>query len=360
MLRIVLCLSVFLLILGLQQPSYAGWPHAVIDQQYRNTQYDLQEIGGRPAILYVQEQNSTGWLKYAYSTDSIGTTWQMNQFTDNVLGSPCKLASLGGLPIAAYSNTVKGIIYFGANSCSGQGWASTADALVLSDTTVRLAGIVNFDCRLRALAEKPSSATLTLLSYKVAGAWDVTTLIYSGHSPALEMVSGQPALAFFRQSSGDLYFGRQGTGGWTTEIKIGDSNGLPIASHQVVLRMVNGKPYAMYSASGGLRFVSATDSTGSQWESQFGVIADSWPTIFDLEVDGAGRPMVAYKLQIGAENDVMYRQADITGKNWGAADAIWGLAPQSIDLEVISGKPAVAFSVAESASVTSLHYARQE
>jgi hypothetical protein len=380
----VLRLLAVMFLVGLSPAmALAGWFNVVIEDGYKNLHHDLMEISGKPIIGYVKEQSGMGYLRLAFSSTASGvssTDWKHfpagDVLSDNVVGGPCVLATLGGLPVLAYGHSSLGLGLLGSTSCTGQVWYRGNRAGIASPG-LTIDGIRNLGCRLTLLAERVGAEKpFSLLGYKVAGVWDSVSLPYAGRGASFEVVNAQPAIAFFGVSSGDVYFAQRATSGlWpiASQRLAVDSNGLATNYHHAILRIVESKPYLMFAAqpkpgeSGGLRFVKALDINGSAWESTYGVISGSagtgpfsGPAVFDLEVSN-GVPMIAYR-HVGGQ-DLLFSKADVTGRVWDYSDperAILGQDPRSVDLEIISGNPAVSFSIAASAEhVSQLYYARK-
>jgi hypothetical protein len=178
--------------------------------------------------------------------------------------------------------------------------------------------------------------------------WDVPITVDSsgvvGMYASLALANGNPAIAYYNATNGDLKFVRASDSAgdtWGTPIVI-DSVGA-VGSH-LSLAIVGGNPAISYYASNALRYVRASDASGSAWGAP--IIVDDQDNVglyTSLAVIN-GNPAISYFDY--TNNDLKYTRAlDINGASWGAAITVDSdnLVGEYTSLAQVNGRPAISY-----------------
>ena len=167
-----------------------------------------------------------------------------------------------------------------------------------------------------------------------------------GTYASLAVVNGRPAIAYFDQTNVDLKYVRasDATGAaWGAPVAV-DSPGL--VGQYASLAVVNGRPAIAYydSTPHDLKYVRASDANGAAWGAPVTVAGVGDVGLYaSLRIVG-GRPAIAYYDQ--TNTDLKYvRASDANGTAWGAPVSVdaAGDVGQYASLAVVNGRPAIAY-----------------
>ena len=172
----------------------------------------------------------------------------------------------------------------------------------------------------------------------------------TGQHTSLEVVNGNPAISYYDATNGDLRFvraidisGMDGTA-WGFPLTL-DSGG--DVGQYSCLRVVNGNPAVAYFdvTNGDLKFIRATDSSGMAWGAP--VVVAGAGSVAGRSISMAvvnGYPAISYHDQTNAQTSFV-RATDVNGATWGAPVAVAssGLMGQGTSLVVVDENPAVVF-----------------
>ena len=321
-------------------PDGSGtWDVVVLDYAGQvGSHCSLAVIGGRPAISYYDESNDD--LKYVRANDADGISWPQPVTVDSTddIGQFSSLREVSGHPaIAYYDTTNRDLRYVRALDSFGVSWATP----VMLDGDAALVGtyismeIVNghpaiayYDATNDDLKYVRANDPLGLL----ADDWPLPQVLdadanTSGTWGDLTVVDGYPAVSY-AGSTGLRYIRASDASGtvWNAPLT------LDTAARHTSLAIVNGFPAISYArGSDDLWFVRATDAQGGAW---------SAPIVLDdrrsggtygslLVVDGS--PAISYTEGIGGAGGLAYLHAtDANGTTWSS--------PQSIGSQNLSGR----------------------
>lgn len=187
------------------------------------------------------------------------------------------------------------------------------------------------------------------VAYAASG-WSAPTTIDAeyGAYPSMTIVSGNPAISYYYYTGsfakGLRYVRATDASGttWGTPVDVAVS-GNPFVSFPDV-RVVSGNPAIAYSDDSAqeLRYVRATDSMGTAWGSPISILdLGSQGGYLSMEVVN-GRPAISYYQDSGG---VWYVRAnDALGTSWGTPieiDSSGYIA--TTDLSVVNNNPAIAY-----------------
>jgi hypothetical protein len=156
---------------------------------------------------------------------------------------------------------------------------------------------------------------------------------------SLEVVAGNPAMAYYESAFYDLKYVRatdeSGTS-WGVPIGV-ESAGVVGASPS--LAVIDGNPAIAYheGSYGGLRYVRATDAVGAVWDAPVGVAPGTDASLALV----AGNPAIAYYGPSAGEVNYV-RAAEASGTTWKmpVTVASFGARPS---LAVVAGNPAISY-----------------
>jgi hypothetical protein len=359
---LILVLAYFLCCFGVAQ---AAWQVAPIDEdRYPIPHHDLSVINGKPMIVYVKERTDSGpRLKFSASSTVTGSApdnWTYQRDPAALIqplseGSPCAVINLPGLNSVIYKNN--GRLQLFGTDCAGA-WRSSTSVPLNSNNVGNIMGWRVLSGRLVLLTANPADSTLWLHCAGLAAPWPGSSLTSAGIASdlaTLEVVGSEPAIAFYQAQTNDLFYTRRSGAAWSSKVRVGNTDPLGINLRRVVMRVVAGRPYIVFSSGPGVMFTRAADTTGASWSTPAKIPDAHRAHGFDLEVDGLG-PMLVYNSE--ANDHVSFRRGSLDGTAWtAAAEQFFDGVPATIDLELVDGKPAVSFYTTKQGVSTSLWYA---
>ena len=315
-------------------------------------------VNGNPAIAYYDE--TSGDLKYCRALTTNGGTWGAPVVAHvggaSLVGKYPSLAVVNGRPaVAYYDDSADDLKYVRADDANGTTWPTPL--------TVASAGNVGQYAQLKVVNGRPAiaywDATANSLQFMRAtdadgASWGLSVTVDQGAStnvvgeyPSLEIVNGNPAIAYRARTLDVLRYSRATDAdgaAWGAPVEISN---LPQAGEEVSLAMVNGRPAVAYLARGAeVHFERAGDADGTNWIFSGGVVGgvrDIIPSGIALRVV-AGLPRIAF--WHGQGGDVYYTEsAFANGGTWKVPARIIfgsGTAGGSVALLDLYGTPVVA------------------
>lgn len=183
-----------------------------------------------------------------------------------------------------------------------------------------------------------------------------------GQEVSMAIVSGNPAISYYDASRGELKYVRANdtTGtSWGTPVTLDEMGPVANGTSLVVINGVPAVSYAAYNettSSRNLRFVFATDATGSKWNSPVAVDAGSGTGDYSSLTVVSSNPAISY-YDSTTGNLKYVRATDVAGNSWGTPVTIdsTNIVGQYTSLKVINGNPAISYYDSTS---TSLKYVR--
>jgi hypothetical protein len=171
-----------------------------------------------------------------------------------------------------------------------------------------------------------------------------------GKFPSLAVVNGRPAVAYYDESADDLKYVRANDingATWGSPLTLSSLGNVGLYPQ---LKVVNGRPAIAYwdAYTNSLQFLRAADADGASWPSLPVTVDQGASTNIvgeypSLEIVN-GYPAIAYRART---LDVLRycRATDADGTAWGAPVEITNLprAGEEVSLAMVSGRPAVAY-----------------
>ncbi|MCC7477362.1 PKD domain-containing protein [bacterium] len=320
-------------------------------------------VNGYPAICYFDVSNQR--LRYVRATDAAGTGWG-TPVTAGAGGGPGQFSSMtviNGRPaISTYLASNGDLLYVRANDINGSTWPGgvTVDSGGVND--------VGYNSSLSLVDGQPAIAYYDFtdgdLQYVRAldadgATWGSIQTLDSdgttGSETCLTVISGAPAISYFDASENALRYIRATSADgstWGTSVSID-----PAGGYYTSLTEINGFPAISYRAGAAdLKFVRAQDASGTVWQVPTTVdsVGDTG-SFTSLQLVG-GRPAIAY--HDTTNGDLRYVEAqDAGGQNWDLPSTIDGpdFTGEYACMRLVSGTPAITYY---SSSAGSLRYVR--
>lgn len=318
----------------------------------------LEIVNGFPAISYYDVTNTN--LKYARALDTDGATWGA-PITINPpgnVGTSSSLEMVNGRPAISYYDAInQDLLYIRATEADGTTlpWETPV--------TIESAGNTGVHGSLEVVAGNPAiayyKATGTSLKYVRATdtdgtGWGLPVTVTSGgtigQNPSLAVVNGNPAISFHNTSAFTLRYVRAtSTDGstWAGSITLDTAS----TGGNSSLAVVNGNPAISYkdSTNTNLKYVRANDANGATaaaWGPRITIDSDGSVGSVPSLVIAAGNPAVSY-WDAGNGNLKYIRASGANGTSWNAPFTIdvgsGGNVGQWTSLAVVNGKPAVSY-----------------
>ncbi len=314
----------------------------------------LRSINGHPAISYYENGN----LRYIRATDTSGAIWGTPVSVDLAgdVGVANSMQVVNGNPAIAYSdNTNAYLKYVRASNANGAAWGvpiviDSAAGFNNNTSNISLQVVNGYP----ALSYYANRKLMYMRAKDISGeVWTKPIILDSiaggfvGYYNSMEVVDGNPAIAYFDITNRDLkYICSKDSSGviWETPIRL-DSTGQ--VGHQPSLQVVNGNPAIAYwdASNSDLKYIRAIDKTGKAWSSPIKVdFAGQVGASCSMQVVN-GVPAISY--QDIANTDLKYVKAiDSSGTVWAPpvfVDINGNVGEFMTSLQVINGNPAISY-----------------
>ncbi len=262
-------------------------------------------VNGRPASAHYDASGLD--LNYSRANDVQGVSWAapVKVATTGDVGQFASLAVVNGFPaIAFYDVTNVRLMYVRATNINGTAWGVP---VVVDDP----AGTINV-----------------------------------GQYTSLVVINGNPAIAYYDVSNGDLKYIRATDANGTTwgTPAILDATGN--TGQFLSMSVVSGNPAISYYdvSNGDLRYIRATDASGTAWAAPFSVsTTGNTGQHTSLSVIN-GFPAISFH-NVATQDLEYVRATDATGAAWGLPLilAATGNTGQFTSLTTVSGNPAISY-----------------
>lgn len=320
-------------------PVVVANPGGITVGQYTS----LKVINGNPAIAYYDV--TTADLKYVRATDANGTTWG-TAVTPDGTGNAGQFASLevvsGNPAIAYYNVTNTELRYVRASDANGATWAASASVdgsgapavgqyaslkVVNGFPAISYYDATNGDLKyIRA-----TNATGT--AWSAALVPDANT---AGQYSSMEIVNGNPAIAYYNSGGNtELRYVRASNAdgsAWPASVSV-DGSGAPNIGQYASLQIVNGNPaIAYYNVTAtDLSYIRSNDVNGAAWGPARVVEASGNNTgQYASMVIANGNPGIAYF--DATNNDVKFiRSRDNNGTVWYYNSQVYNMELQEVN-----------------------------
>ncbi|HWB03967.1 MAG TPA: hypothetical protein VG796_13145 [Verrucomicrobiales bacterium] len=287
-------------------------------------------VENHPAVAWADVKNNV--VKYVRALDTTGSAWgaPVTLDTGSFLAGIC-LRTVNGNPAVCYfDNTLNRLKFTRASDAAGNSW----DPPVAFDGGLLSGGItmevVNGN---PAVAFPTQNAGLRYMRALNANgsAWGPASTIdiqSRTGNPSMKLVEGRPAIAWPSQSSARFVRANDDTGViWGTPKIIGFSPGLGLANH-CSLQIVGGRPAISFSVGDStvnvgsqgteILYSRSTDSSGAAWNSNARVVVNQAETLLrhpSLEVIN-GKPAIAFLEGAPFFDLKLVHSTDTTGSAW--------------------------------------------
>jgi hypothetical protein len=252
-------------------------------------------ISSNPAVAYTRESFVAGvtppsisyysQLRYVRATSATGSSWgapvTVDSSSDNVGAFP-SLTVVSGNPAIAYcrKNLVTpglnpiyehDLKFVRANDANGTSWGAPIFVTTAGDAGSGASlAVVNGNPAI-ACYDATNGNLLYIRSSNATGtAWNAPVIVQSagdtGAEPSLIVVSGSPAIAYVDKSAQQVRYVRaldiSGTS-WGSPVSLGSAAG--ISEMLVGMQVVGGVPAVGWNTSGGWSYCRAQNATGTGW-----------------------------------------------------------------------------------------------
>ncbi len=290
-------------------------------------------VDGRPAIAYTDfgsSEGADGDLTYIIADDALGASWgePLVIDSDGDTGHSPSMVVVDGNPAIAYHKFDDEILmYVRATDATGGAW----DTPVIVDQSDSVGGYPHMDI----VAGRPAILHLKWpfgdnpeLMYVRAddsdgASWPAGSSLATfavtesvTDTWSMEVINGNPAVAYSDSSGGPLFFRRasdaDGTA-WNDAVQVFVSNN----QWNDLLADAEGRPcISFYNASSGeLNFARADDTTGSAWGAPIAVDERSNTGWMNDLILFNGKPVIAYYSLISGDLQLAFA-ATASGDSW--------------------------------------------
>lgn len=313
----------------------------------------IYQVFDNQLVAGIEFDPSTG---YGYQINFVDTTGvpAFSYDVSGTVGQYVSAAIVNGKPATAHYNTSSGDLrYCRSNDARGVSWTSPI--------TVTSAGNIGQYTSLAVVNGNPAIAyydvTNTRLMYVRATdadgtAWGAPVVLDApgatnvGQYAKLIVVNGNPAIAYYDATNGDLKY-----------VRATNANGSAWAAPQVLdatgttgqypsMSIVNGNPAISYYdvTNGDLRYIQATNTSGTAWSAPLSVTTAGNIGQFSSLAVINGNPAISY-YNIGSADLQYVRATDVNGTGWGTplTLATAGTTGQYTTLTTVNGNPAIGY-----------------
>jgi hypothetical protein len=292
-------------------------------------------VNGFPAMTFWNFLDED--LYYVRATDANGANWGTPLKLDGTgtdRGWNTSLAVINGNPAVAYTGSggigATGLYYVRANDANGSAWGSVVTLFGggWSGTSLQT---VNGNPAIACAYEGDGNIYYIRATDANGGGWGGFVGLSGGDWPSMQIVSGNPAVAFYRNGDACYIRATDADGsGWGSRKTADNANGTGDVGWYPSLAVVNGRPAIAHydSTNGDLRYVRAQDATGATWgPSTDPIILDNGGGLPPAGGDTGAFPSLAV---IGGNPAVSYfdisggrlryiTASDASGSSWNAA-----------------------------------------
>ena len=312
-------------------------------------------VNGRPASAHYDDTNDD--LHYSRANDVQGVSWApvIKVATVGNVGQYPSLAVVNGFPaIAYYDVTNVRLMYVRATNANGTAWGTP----VVADDPAGTINVGNFNS-LVVINGNPAIAYYDVSNgdLKYVRSTDANGAVWgapaildaagnTGQHLSMAAVAGNPAISYHDATTGFLRYIRANdvTGtAWGTPVSVSTAT---VTGQYTSLAVINGNPAISFYdvANQDLKYVRSTNATGTAWPVPLTLAATGNTGQFTSMSTVAGNPAIAYH---NASNlDVKYiRATNADGTAWApeetpeAANAVGAHA----NLIVADGNPSIAY-----------------
>ncbi len=286
--------------------------------------------------------------------------------TGGLVGQHSKLAIINGNPaMVCLDNSHTNVYYVRATDAGGTTWGTPVEITSNSNSIGQYSNLVTANGNPAIAYYDATNGDLYYVRANDANGttWGtpiaVATTNNVGQYASMVIVNGNPAIAYYDSNNGDLYYVRANDANgttWGTPVAVATTNSV---GQYASLAVINGNPAISYydASNGDLDYVRATDANGTTWGTPVAVVTANTVGLYASLCTVNGNPAISYYNQ--TNTDLYYvRATDADGTTWGspvAAHISTSNVGQHSNLTVVNGNPAIAYFDASNAD---LYYVR--
>lgn len=313
-------------------------------------------VNGKPASAHYDDSNDD--LNYSRANDVQGVSWAapVKVYTTGNVGQHPSLAVVNGNPAIAFQDVSNNrLMYVRASNVNGTAWGApvvvAAPAGVVVGQYTSLV-VVNGNPAIAYYDATNGDLKYTRATDANGTAWSAPVTLdatgTTGQFTSMEIVNGNPAISYYDASNGDLRYIRatNATGStWGAAVTVTGAG--TVTGQYTSLKVVNGNPaISFYNVTNqDLVYVRATDANGGAWGTPLNIATAGNSGMYSSMAIIGGNPAISY--QDATNSDVKYiRATDANGATWPAA----ALTPEATgtkgaysNLFVADGNPAIAY-----------------
>ncbi len=288
-----------------------GTPFAIVSNISQwGGDVDLAVVNGNPAVTYHWGLNAFhGYVCFKRSDDAFGNLWLTPEIiaggAPTVNSTSCSLTEVGGRPAIAYLDMITGNLdYIRSDDAFGEIWP--APTTVMSDDNAGRHSCLLYVEQRPAVAHIQQYNAATIFYQRSAdatgsdwsGAGSITESFvgngFGGAESSMAIVSGNPAICFYDKNGQDLRFHRalnaQGSS-WGAEQILDDTLK---AGRYCSMAAAGGKAFIVYyvESANEFRAVHAQDGSALNWDTP--LLIDAVVTSFPDAAVVDGKPAAAY------------------------------------------------------------------
>lgn len=313
-------------------------------------------VNGRPASAHYDDSNDD--LQYSRANDVQGVSWAapIKVATAGNVGQHPSLAIVNGNPAIAYHDiTNSRLMYVRATNVNGTAWGTpvvvddppgttnagqyTSLVVINGNPAVAYYDVSNGDLKYNRATDANGAAWGTPQILDATGT--------TGQFTSMEIVNGNPAISYYDGTNTDLRYIRatnaNGTA-WAAPVTVtgaGTNTG-----QYTSMKVVNGNPAISFynSTDQDLVYVRATDANGTAWAAIQNLAATGNVGLYTSMAIVNGNPAISF--QDGGNSDLKFiRATDASGTTWAPVETpeATGTRGAYSNLMVADGNPAIAY-----------------
>ena len=317
------------------------------DPSTGNTSHDYTSAGYYTARLRVTD--NLGAVSNAYLGISVGGTSNLPPVAELFVSEPVVyLGEVGSETVTldasySYDPDSSGSLSYSFDPYGDGNWISNGN-----DPTYDFAYSITGSFNPRVLVEDDTGEDIDSAQIRIYRFGSITpdSAGAVGQYTSLAVVKGNPAIAYYDQTNGDLKYVRANNANgssWGTPVTV-DSGG--VVGSLPSLGVVNGRPAISYydSSNSDLKYVRASDSSGSGWGTPVTVDSGGSVGSYSSLAVVSGNPAISY-YDLGSQDLKYVRANDINGASWGTPLTVDSTGSVGLygSLAVVNGYPAISY-----------------
>jgi hypothetical protein len=317
----------------------------------------LAVVSNRPAIAYYDATDHD--VKFIRSNDSSGVFWGNPISLGGARGfSAISLQIVSANPAVAYFDGAGALRFVRATNTTGTAWSSSVPVDASAPGLDTSLAVISGNPAISYASQNSGGTSQSLKFVRATNAtgtgWGTPVTLdasasITGERSSLAVVNGNPAISYYETTNARLRYVRatDATGtAWGTPVTVDDvaTPGYSVG-YGAKLLVLGGNPAIVYPAQDAngayLKIIRANDANGATWGTPVVIDPAGGGWVSAAIVDG--NPAVSY----GKDEDVWYvRATNATGTTWGAPvrlDPGPAIVGHDTSLAVVNGYPAISY-----------------